>query len=68
MIRRDNYMMVNANIHSKKGTGEPTATVTIINHTDNNNVIAEYNGQKCTAVYNSFVGMYYVDDVYGRID
>ena len=42
--------------------------VTIIEHKDNNNVIAEYNGVKCTAIFNPFVNVYYVDDIYGRIE
>jgi hypothetical protein len=55
-------------IHSRKGTDTPTDTVTIIEHKDNNNVIAEYKGQRCTAIFNPFVGMYYVDDVYGKLE
>ncbi|MCM1330272.1 MAG: hypothetical protein NC253_12640 [Ruminococcus sp.] len=43
------------------------AEVEIIEHKDNNNVIAEYNGQKCTAIFNPFVCKYYVDDVYGKL-
>jgi hypothetical protein len=57
-----------ANIHSKKGTDNPTDTVTIVEHTDNNHVIAEYNGQRYSAIFNPFSGMYYVDDVYGKIE
>ncbi len=56
-----------AYIHSKKGTNSPTDTVTIIKHEDNNHVIAEYNGQRYTAIFNPFVGMYYVDDIYGKL-
>lgn len=41
--------------------------VLIIEHIDNNNCIAEYNGLRCTAVYNLFTGLYYVDDIYGRL-
>ncbi len=52
-------------IHSRKGTDSPTDTVTIIEHKDNNHDIAEYKGQRCTAIFNPFAGMYYVDDVYG---
>lgn len=42
--------------------------VTILEHKDNNNVIAEYKGKKYTAVYNVFVNCYYVDDKYGNIE
>ena len=27
--------------------------------------LAEYNGVRCTAIFNVFTGRYYVDDVYG---
>lgn len=53
-----------AMVHSLKATG----TVTILEHKDNNNVIAEYNGQRFTAIYNIFTGLYYVDDIYGKLD
>ena len=52
-----------AMIHSLKEVRE----VQILEQTDNNHVIAEYDGKKCTAVYNVFVGLYYVDDIYGVI-
>lgn len=42
-------------------------TVTILSENGNNDVIAEYKGVKCTAIYNIFVGRYYVDDIYGII-
>jgi len=40
----------------------------ILEHKDNNNVIALYNGVKCSAIFNPFVGRYFVDDVYGIIE
>ena len=55
-------------IHSLQGADTPTDMVTIISHVDNNNVIAEYNGQRYTAIFNPFVCMYYVDDKYGKIE
>lgn len=54
---------VQAMVHSLNAP----APVTIISHKDNNNVIAEYNGQRCSAIFNPFVGMYYVDDKYGKL-
>lgn len=33
----------------------------------NNQYVAEYHGVRCTAIYNIFMGCYYVDDVYGII-
>lgn len=41
--------------------------VLILEHRDNNNCVAEYNGFRCTAVYNLYTGLYYVDDLYGRL-
>ena len=40
---------------------------TIINKTGDNQYLADYNGVKCTAIFNPFVGQYYVDDKYGVI-
>ena len=42
-------------------------TVTILSENGCNDVVAEYKGQKCTAIYNVFNGLYYVDDIYGII-
>jgi hypothetical protein len=39
----------------------------IIKSIGDNLYLAEYNGVKCTAIYNFFTGRYYVDDVYGVI-
>ena len=58
----DNFK-VQAMIHSLKNKDEAT----IISHKDNNNVVAEYKGQRCTAIYNVFNGLYYVDDIYGKL-
>lgn len=33
-----------------------------------NEVIAEYKGKRCTAIFNPFSGYYYVDDLYGVIE
>jgi len=42
--------------------------VEIIGRKSDNDVIAEYNGMRCRAIYNVFANAYFVDDVYGRID
>lgn len=55
---------VNAMIRSLNAADEAT----IVSHVNNNNVIAEYQGKKYTAVYNCFTGSYYVDDVDGGVD
>ena len=60
-----------AYVHSlkdRKTDSNVAAEVTIIEHKDNNNVIAEYNGIRCKAIFNPFVCMYFVDDLYGRIE
>lgn len=57
-------METKAHIHSLQGQMD---TVTIIQHKDNNHVISEYKGNQYTAVFNPFVGAYYVDDIYGLI-
>jgi len=50
-------------IHRLKSTDE----VVIIHENGSNDVIAEYKGKRFTAIYNPFVGLYYVDDVYGEL-
>lgn len=55
---------VMAMIHSKLEKDE----VTIISEQGFNNVVAEYNGKRYTAIFNPFSGLYYVDDVYGKIN
>ena len=51
-------------IHSLNGG---LAEATILKRFDDNRYIADYNGVKCTAIFNPFVGTYYVDDKYGLI-
>ena len=43
------------------------AKVTILHENGVNDVVAEYNGIRCTAIFNGFVCLYYVDDVYGTL-
>ena len=38
---------------------------TIVEMVGENSYIAEYNGVRCTAIYNPFAGAFYVDDKYG---
>lgn len=42
--------------------------VLIVSFTDNNNCQAVFENKFCTAIYNPFVGCFYVDDVYGVIE
>lgn len=57
-------MKVLACIHSLGGKLDE---VTILDFKDNNNVVALYRGVKCFAIFNPFVGRFYVDDIYGII-
>ena len=43
-----------------------TAEVTIIEMIGNNKYLADYNGTLCAAMFNPFMGMYYVDDIHGK--
>jgi hypothetical protein len=53
-------------IHSlKNGEQNVLAEATIIKKVGDNAYIADYNGVKCHAIFNPFVGRYYVDDKYG---
>lgn len=51
-------------IHSLNGA---LAEVTIVEKIGDNKYIAEYNGVRCTAIFNPFAGRFYVDDKYGVI-
>ena len=51
-------------IHS---LGSEVAEATILQRVGDNQYIADYNGVKCTAIFNPFVCRYYVDDKYGVI-
>ena len=64
-------MKVEAYIHSLKDRGNDRNVLDeakIIKQIGNNLYLAEYNGVKCTAIFNYFDGNYYVDDVYGVIN
>jgi len=51
-------------IHSLNGQ---LAEATILKRIGDNQYLADYNGIKCTAIFNPFVCRYYVDDKYGVI-
>lgn len=55
---------IQARIHSLDGQFDE---VTIISEKSDNDIIVDYNGVRCTAIYNIFAGCYYVDDVYGIV-
>lgn len=61
-------MKVKAYIHSlkdKEHDRHVMGEVEIIKSIGDNLYLAEYNGIRCTAIFNFFTGRYYVDDVYG---
>lgn len=61
-------MKVSAYIYSLKNMNNGSNTLgeaEIIKQIGDNLYLAEYNGIKCTAIFNCFTGCYYVDDVYG---
>ena len=41
--------------------------VTILHEKDCNDVVAEYKGKRYRAIFNGFVCLYYVDDLYGLL-
>ena len=64
-------MKVKAYIHSLKDREHDRSvlgTAEIIKKIGENLFLAEYNGVRCTAIFNCFNGYYYVDDVYGKIE
>ena len=55
-------------IHSLKQDGKNVlAEATILKRLGDNDYLADYNGVKCHAILNPFVGRYYVDDKYGVV-
>ena len=64
----DLNMKVRAYIHSLKDKVHDRNVLDeaeIIRQIGNNLYLAEYNGVRCTAIFNFFTGRYYVDDLYG---
>ena len=64
-------MKVEAYIHSLKdhaNNRHVLGEAEIIQSIGDNLYLAEYGGVRCTAIFNPFVGRYFVDDVYGIVD
>ncbi len=64
-------MKVKAYIHSlkdKEHDRHVLGEAEIIKKIGDNQYLAEYNGVRCTAIFNPFVEKYFVDDVYGIIE
>ncbi len=55
-------MKVEARIHSLQGGLDE---VEILSKVGDNSYLVEYKGKRCSAIFNFFVGCYYVDDLYG---
>lgn len=54
-------------IHSlKQGEKNVLGEATILKRLGDNDYLAEVGGVKCHAIFNPFVGRYFVDDVYGH--
>ena len=63
-------MKVQAYIHSLKDREHDRNVLgeaEIIKLIGDNQYLAEYNGVRCTAIFNYFTGRYYVDDLYGVV-
>ena len=61
-------MKVMAYIHSlkdKEHDRHVLGEAIIIKSIGDNLYLADYNGVKCTAIFNPFTGRYFVDDIYG---
>lgn len=61
-------MKVKAYIHSLKdhaNNRHVLGEAEIIRQIGDNQYLAEYNGVRCTAIFNPFASRYFVDDVYG---
>ena len=55
-------------IHSlKQGEKNVLGEATILKRLGDNDYLVDYNGVKCHAIFNPFVGRYFVDDKYGVI-
>lgn len=47
---------------------EIKAEITVLEKIGDNDYIVDYKGVKCHALFNWFVGAYFADDIYGRIE
>ena len=64
-------MKVQAYIHSlkdMKSDRNVLGEAEIIRKIGDHLYLAEYNGVRCTAIFNPFVSRYFVDDLYGIVD
>ena len=59
---------VYAHIHSLEGKKDKVTLLEKIEDPKQPYYIVDYNGKKCTAIFNPFVWEYYADDLYGVIE
>lgn len=63
-------MKVQTYIHSLKDFAtdrNALGEAEIVKCIGDNLYLAKYNGVRCTAIFNPFVGRYFVDDLYGKV-
>lgn len=63
-------MTVKAYIHSledKEHNRHVLGEAEIVKRIEGNQYLAEYNGIRCTAIFNPFAGAFFVDDVFGIV-
>ena len=51
-----------------KITPEVKDEITVLEKVSDNDYIVDYRGVRCHALFNWFIGAYFADDVYGRIN
>lgn len=62
-------MKVTAMVHSKKQREEVEILGKRYSGWDGTEyIVLTKDGVKCTAIFNPFVGIYYADDIYGRVE
>lgn len=62
-------MKVTAMVHSKKQREEVEILEKRYSGWDGTEyIVLTKDGVKCTAIFNPFVGIYYADDLYGRVE
>lgn len=60
-------MKLNMKVIAFINSSSQTAEVTVTERIGNNKYLVNYRGTLCAAMFNPFAGMYYVDDVHGKL-
>lgn len=61
-------MKVTAMVHSKEKREEVEILGVNYGEYGKEYIVLTNDGVKCTAIFNPFVGIYYADDLYGRVE